>query len=47
MGADREGFTFYDIQLTTNQIKANLDNICYSGAIVISHWGGNVVDIRR
>ena len=46
MGADRKGFTLYDVQLTTNHIKASLENRCYPGAIVISHWGGDVVDIR-
>ena len=46
MGVDREGFTLYDVQLTTNQIKASLDNRCCPGAIVLSHWCGDVIDIR-
>ena len=39
MGVDWEGLTLYDIQLTTNQIKAGLNNRCYPGAIVIYATG--------
>ena len=46
MGVDLEGLTLYDVQLTTNQIKASLNNRCYPGAIVICHWCGDVIDIR-
>ena len=46
MGVDREGLTLDNVQLTTNQIKASLNNRCYPGAIVICHWCGDVIHIR-
>ena len=45
MWRNREGLTFYNVQLAPDQVEASLDNGGDSGTIRMCNGGGYVVDI--